>query len=85
MPPQSIEEAKRLKRGSKINANNHQRLSQKTGWVMADSSLDKTNINNLNQIEPDMTSWLHFITAPNGCSLWLITAGPSHCAIGFVL
>jgi hypothetical protein len=44
-----MEAAKRLKRGNNIKASNHQRLSQKSGCVMADESLDKTNIKNLNQ------------------------------------
>jgi hypothetical protein len=39
-----MEAAKRLKRGSKTKANSHQRLSQKSGCVMADNNLDKTNI-----------------------------------------
>jgi hypothetical protein len=34
----------RLNRINKTKANNHQRLSQKTGWVTADNNLDKTNI-----------------------------------------
>jgi hypothetical protein len=38
-----MEEAKRLKRGNKTKANTHQRLSQKSGWVMADNNLDKIN------------------------------------------
>jgi hypothetical protein len=46
MPPQSIQEAKRLKRGNKTKANNHQRLNQKTGWVMADNNFENTNIQN---------------------------------------
>jgi hypothetical protein len=51
-----MDDAKRLKRGNKTKANNHQRLSQKSGWVMADNSLDKTNINNLHQNYPQMAS-----------------------------
>jgi hypothetical protein len=39
-----MEAAKRLKRGNNSKASNHQRLSQKSGCVMADESLDKTNI-----------------------------------------
>jgi guanylate kinase len=76
MPPQSIEVAKRLNRGSKTKAKSHQRLSQKSGWVMADKSLDKTNINNLNQNVTHRTQWLLFIDI----KAWL-----AHGAIGFVL
>jgi hypothetical protein len=69
-----MEVAKRLKRDSKTKANNHQRLSQKSGWVMADNSLDKTNINNLNQNAADRSSWLLFIEAKGmacTCINWL--------------
>ncbi len=44
-----MEDAKRLKRGNKSKADSHQRLSQKSGCVMADNSFDKTNINSLHQ------------------------------------
>jgi hypothetical protein len=54
MPPHSIDVANRLKRGNKTRAKNHQEPNQNNGWVMADSSLDKTNINNLNQNEKHM-------------------------------
>jgi hypothetical protein len=69
-----MDDAKRLKRGNKTKANNHQRLSQKSGWVMADNSLDKTNINNLHQNDPQMASWLLLIAALDSCSSWLLTA-----------
>jgi len=41
-----MEAAKRLNRGNKSNANNHQMLNQNTGWVMADNNFEKTNIQN---------------------------------------
>jgi hypothetical protein len=63
-----MDDAKRLKRGNKTKANNHQRLSQKSGWVMADNSLDKTNINNLHQNYPLWASWLLLMAALYGCS-----------------
>jgi hypothetical protein len=44
-----MEDAVRLNRGSKSKAKSHQRPTQNSGCVMADESLDKTNINSLNQ------------------------------------
>jgi hypothetical protein len=56
-----MEVAKRLNRGNKTKANNHQMLTQNNGWVMADNNLDKTNINNLNQNFPQRALWLLLI------------------------
>jgi len=45
IPPQSMEVAKRLNRGNKTKANNHQRLNQNNGCVIADKSLESMNMN----------------------------------------
>jgi hypothetical protein len=51
----------KLDTDSKTSAKHHQTPNQNNGWVMAESSLDKTNINNLNQNEKHMTSGLYFL------------------------
>jgi hypothetical protein len=45
-----MEAAKRLNRGNKTKANNHQRLNQNNGCVIADNNLENMNINIFTQL-----------------------------------